>query len=68
MSNIVIQSLSIGQESASVFLIISVLFIIYRYQSLSMGQGQGLVVERLLSNAMKYGEWIFIQVNHAKAS
>ena len=33
-----------------------------RIQAISLGQGQGPVAERLINNAAKSGDWVFLQV------
>jgi len=33
-----------------------------RIQAISLGQGQGPVAEKLIANATKNGDWVFLQV------
>ena len=37
-------------------------FFIFRIQAISLGQGQGPVAEKMIANATKTGDWIFLQV------
>ena len=37
----------------------------FSYQAISLGQGQGPVAEKLIINATKTGEWVFLQVSVA---
>lgn len=34
-----------------------------RIQAISLGQGQGPVAEKMIANATKTGDWIFLQVS-----
>ena len=34
----------------------------FRVQAISLGQGQGPVAEKMIANATKTGDWIFLQV------
>jgi len=36
---------------------------VFRIQAISLGQGQGPVAEKLIANATKTGDWVFLQVN-----
>ncbi|XP_074661680.1 dynein axonemal heavy chain 6-like [Tubulanus polymorphus] len=39
-----------------------------RIQAISLGQGQGPVAEKLIANAIKTGDWVFLQNCHLAAS
>lgn len=34
----------------------------FRVQAISLGQGQGPVAEKMISNAVQEGDWVFLQV------
>ena len=34
----------------------------FRIQAISLGQGQGPVAEKMIANATKTGDWVFLQV------
>ena len=34
----------------------------FRVHAISLGQGQGPVAEKLINNAIKVGDWVFLQV------
>lgn len=34
----------------------------FRIQAISLGQGQGPVAEKMIANAIKTGDWVFLQV------
>jgi len=36
---------------------------VFRIQAISLGQGQGPVAEKLIANATKTGDWVFLQVS-----
>ena len=36
----------------------------YRLHAISLGQGQGPVAEKLIGQATKSGDWVFLQVNY----
>ena len=40
------------------------IFFLYfsRVQAISLGQGQGPVAEKMIANAIKTGDWVFLQV------
>lgn len=40
----------------------------HRIHAISLGQGQGPVAERMVSNATQNGDWIFLQNCHLAAS
>jgi len=35
---------------------------LFRIQAISLGQGQGPVAEKMIANATKTGDWVFLQV------
>lgn len=37
-----------------------------RIQAISLGQGQGPVAEKMIANATKTGDWIFLQVKFSE--
>ena len=37
-------------------------YVCVRLQAISLGQGQGPVAEKLISHAIKSGDWVFLQV------
>ena len=40
----------------------------YRIHAISLGQGQGPVAEKMVANATKNGDWVFLQNCHLAAS
>ena len=43
-------------------------FFEFRVQSISLGQGQGPIAERMIKDAMKSGNWVFLQNCHLAVS
>ena len=37
-------------------------YFLFRIQAISLGQGQGPVAEKMIANATKTGDWVFLQV------
>lgn len=38
--------------------------VLHRVHSISLGQGQGPVAEKLINNAKPKGDWVFLQVSY----
>lgn len=37
-----------------------------RIQSISLGQGQGPVADKMINSAIPRGDWVFLQVSHSE--
>jgi len=49
-----------------VLMLINVFIRVFRVQAISLGQGQGPVAEKLIANAARTGDWVFLQVSSIK--
>ena len=47
-----------------ILVIFNMVFYDYRVHSISLGQGQGPVAEKLIAGAVKSGDWVFLQVRY----
>ena len=52
--------LSVVQCAINALTVVVISF--FRIQAISLGQGQGPVAEKLILNAVKTGDWVFLQV------
>ena len=61
--------LSVGSDPMSAFLRFGAeMNMMERYHAISLGQGQGPIAERLIAEARKKGDWIFLQNCHLAKS
>jgi len=47
-------------------MLMNVFIRVFRVQAISLGQGQGPVAEKLIANAARTGDWVFLQVSSIK--
>ena len=58
-----VQSFSYENWAEGVFFLF---LCVCRIQAISLGQGQGPVAEKMIANATKTGDWIFLQVKFSE--